>query len=140
MSSLTALFPSTRPSTQPPASPSTDSQSSLPPQRTRLSYVQEWKKAFLKDVTYKTFKLASRWSSLTTPAWSGYASGDFMLGAGMVIIQPATGKVVVCHDTKTKSYFLPKGRKDVNESLEDTAVREASEEVRANYQSLQFPV
>ncbi|KAF8918407.1 hypothetical protein CPB85DRAFT_1196867, partial [Mucidula mucida] len=69
---------------------------------------------------------------------SGYASGDFMLGAGMVIIQPATGKVVVCHDTKTKSYFLPKGRKDVNESLEDTAVREASEE--SGYPVRHFPL
>lgn len=48
----------------------------------------------------------------------------------MVIIQPSTGQVVLVHDTDTKSWFFPKGRKDRGESLEQTALREAYEEVR----------
>ena len=47
----------------------------------------------------------------------------------MVIIQPETEKIVVVYDTKRKVWFLPKGRKDVGESLEQTALREAYEEV-----------
>ena len=56
-------------------------------------------------------------------------ASDFLLGAGMVIIQPETEKIVVVYDTKRKVWFLPKGRKDVGESLEQTALREAYEEV-----------
>ena len=58
-----------------------------------------------------------------------YAS-NFLLGVGMLIIQPATGKVVVVHDARAPGhYFFPKGRKDVGESLEQAVVREAYEEV-----------
>jgi 8-oxo-dGTP pyrophosphatase MutT (NUDIX family) len=53
-----------------------------------------------------------------------------MLGAGMVIIQPETSKIVVVHDEVRDRWFLPKGRKDVGESLEQAALREAYEEVR----------
>lgn len=58
-----------------------------------------------------------------------YFASDFMIGAGMVILQPSTGKIVVVHDGRTNGWFLPKGRKDVGESLEQTALREAYEEV-----------
>ncbi|KAH8822663.1 hypothetical protein DL96DRAFT_1618635 [Flagelloscypha sp. PMI_526] len=57
-----------------------------------------------------------------------YCSSDFMLGAGMVIIQPSTKKVVLVFDKSLQCFFLPKGRKDVDESLEETALREAYEE------------
>lgn len=70
-------------------------------------------------------------------------SQDFMLGAGMVIIQPTTGKVVLLREpvgpdpknpTKTLYYwFLPKGRKDRGESLEQAALREAYEEVSTTH-------
>ena len=57
----------------------------------------------------------------------------------MVIIQPATGKAVILRelhgDGQGRMYeywFLPKGRKDVGESLEQTALREAYEEVCAS--------
>ncbi len=63
-------------------------------------------------------------------------ANDFMLGAGMVIIQPSTGKMVVlsdqyqdAHGVDQVHFFLPKGRKDIGESLEQTALREAYEEV-----------
>lgn len=47
----------------------------------------------------------------------------------MVIIQPETERVVLIYDTHDKVWFLPKGRKDVGESLEEAALREAYEEV-----------
>ena len=52
-----------------------------------------------------------------------------MLGAGMVLIQPSTNKVVLLYDPSRRYWFLPKGRKDVGESLEQAALREAYEEV-----------
>jgi len=69
-------------------------------------------------------------SKNSTPAVppSLWFASDFLLGAGMVIIQPETEKIVVIYDTKSKFWFLPKGRKDVGESLEQTALREAYEE------------
>ena len=60
-----------------------------------------------------------------------FFSENFMLGAGAVIIQPSSGKVVVVQDGD--SWFLPKGRKDLGESLEQAALREAYEEVRVPY-------
>lgn len=70
-------------------------------------------------------------SERSTPAIpdSIFHATDFILGAGVVIIQPATGKVVLVTD-KRERWFLPKGRKDKGESLEQTALREAYEEVR----------
>jgi 8-oxo-dGTP pyrophosphatase MutT (NUDIX family) len=57
-----------------------------------------------------------------------FFSENFMLGAGAVIIQPSSGKVVIIQDGD--SWFLPKGRKDLGESIEQAALREAYEEVR----------
>ena len=56
-----------------------------------------------------------------------FISENFMLGAGAVIIQPSSGKVVIVQDGD--SWFLPKGRKDLGESIEQAALREAYEEV-----------
>ncbi|KAF9555735.1 hypothetical protein CPC08DRAFT_620126, partial [Agrocybe pediades] len=68
-------------------------------------------------------------------AWS---SQDFMLGAGMVIFQQNTHKIVVVHDTQTDSWFFPRGRKDTWESLEQTALREAYEESGYRVEFLQI--
>lgn len=54
---------------------------------------------------------------------------DFMLGTGMVIIQQNTDKIVVVYETKKDYWFFPRGRKDIGESLEQAALREAYEEV-----------
>ncbi|KAF9529150.1 hypothetical protein CPB83DRAFT_813005 [Crepidotus variabilis] len=66
----------------------------------------------------------------STPAVSNsaWSSQDFLLGAGMVIIQPSSKKIVVLHEKELKYWFLPRGRKDVGESLEQTALREGYEE------------
>jgi 8-oxo-dGTP pyrophosphatase MutT (NUDIX family) len=47
----------------------------------------------------------------------------------MVIIQQNTHKIVVVYETKRKYWFFPRGRKDVGESIEAAALREAYEEV-----------
>ena len=60
---------------------------------------------------------------------SFWCSQDFMLGAGMVLIQENTHKIVVVYETRKRYWFFPRGRKDIGESLEQTALREAYEEV-----------
>ncbi|KAF8816963.1 hypothetical protein BYT27DRAFT_7205352 [Phlegmacium glaucopus] len=59
---------------------------------------------------------------------SFWCSQDFMLGAGMILIQENTHKIVVVYETQKKAWFFPRGRKDIGESLEQTALREAYEE------------
>lgn len=67
----------------------------------------------------------------STPAVpdSAWCSDSFMLGAGMVLIQENTHKIVVVYDSHHKRWFFPRGRKDVGESVEQAALREAYEEV-----------
>jgi len=91
------------------------------------------------DDIFKPTKL----SDLSTPSVpnSIWSSADVLLGAGVVIIQPTSGKVVVLsHKSMRKDeetgkeyeyevFFLPKGRKNLGESLEEAAVREGYEEV-----------
>ncbi|KAJ7607353.1 NUDIX hydrolase domain-like protein [Roridomyces roridus] len=69
----------------------------------------------------------SQWSSAQVPD-SGWADENFQLGAGMVVLQQTTLKVAIIWEKKRRYWFLPKGRKDVGESLEQTALREAYEE------------
>ncbi|KAI0354272.1 hypothetical protein OH77DRAFT_1426340 [Trametes cingulata] len=88
-----------------------------------------------------------RFSEFSDPAVpdSVWFTSDFMLGSGMVVLQPSTGKVVVLREKFKDSrgrdrlyYFLPKGRKDVGESLEQAALREAYEE--SGYRVSFFPL
>ncbi|VDB88325.1 unnamed protein product [Peniophora sp. CBMAI 1063] len=66
---------------------------------------------------------------------------DFRLAASLVIIQPSSGRVVLVHDTAKNYWFLPRGRKDVGESLEEAALREGYEEsgYRATFLPLLLP-
>lgn len=76
--------------------------------------------------------------SVSQGLWSAQ---DFMLGVGMVIIQPETQKVVLCYDPRRKQYFFPKGRKDAGEAMETAVLREAYEEsgFRATFLPLYIP-
>ena len=60
-----------------------------------------------------------------------WASADFVLAAGLCILQPSTGRVVLVsvgnQEAKGVRWFLPRGRKDIGESLEVTALREGYE-------------
>ncbi|EAU88706.1 hypothetical protein CC1G_01079 [Coprinopsis cinerea okayama7 len=61
-----------------------------------------------------------------------FSSESFVLAAGSVLFRthPITHALQVCliYHTKRKTYILPKGRKDQNESMEVTAIRETYEE------------
>lgn len=87
----------------------------------------------------------SNYSTRTVPD-SSWFSADIQLGAGVVIIQPSTGKIVLLSDMfkekdangkeyEYEAYFLPKGRKDIGESLETAALREGYEEVSGSHKS-----
>ncbi|KAF7307860.1 Nudix hydrolase domain-containing protein [Mycena kentingensis (nom. inval.)] len=82
-------------------------------------------------------KPMSRWSDAPIPTCN-FADQNMLLGAGMVIFQEETDKIVVCYEQKKHYWFFPKGRKDIGESLEQTALREAYEEVRSASRSLSY--
>ena len=74
-----------------------------------------------------------QFSNKSTPAVPDnfFHATEFILGAGIVVIQPSTGKIVVVWDGEER-WFLPKGRKDKCELLDKTALREGYEEVRVS--------
>jgi 8-oxo-dGTP pyrophosphatase MutT (NUDIX family) len=125
-------------------------------------------KNYARPTSSRAANVPLRFSEWSSPAVrdSGWACQDLMLGAGMVIIQPSTNRVVVVdevitvdvevqdggnatanaqvkgkgkanvgakRETRSMTYkrrsFLPRGRKDKNESVEHAALREAFEEV-----------
>lgn len=57
------------------------------------------------------------------------APSDILIAGGVAIFHLATDRVVICYDTKNKFYFLPKGRRDVDEESRVGAEREGWEEV-----------
>lgn len=73
-------------------------------------------------------------ASTTLIAPSRWASGSFQLAAGCCMLQPSEdqsyAKVVVVYDTNDQRWFLPRGRKDVGETLEQAAFREGYEVCR----------
>ena len=58
-----------------------------------------------------------------------FNSGEITISGGVAIFHLATERVVVCYDTKHRFYFLPKGRRDVDEDGRFGAEREGWEEV-----------
>lgn len=70
----------------------------------------------------------SKWSTPAIPE-SAWRSTDFMTGVGMVIIQKKTEKIIVLYSTMMDYWFFPRGQKDIGESIEQAALREAHEEV-----------
>ncbi len=55
-------------------------------------------------------------------------SDAFAISCGTVTIDAERFKVLLIHLRKTGEYFLPKGRKNIGESLHQTALRETYEE------------
>lgn len=87
-------------------------------------------------------------AEFTPPAGTHWPSTHFVLAAGTATFQPSTAKVLVVEDTarrspnsprETWSWFLPRGRKDQGETLEQCAVRETLEEVKITITRLFLP-
>lgn len=61
------------------------------------------------------------------------SSSNFITGAGAIIFHRKSKRVVLVTDEREDQrwlgWFLPKGRKDIGESLGEAAVREGEEEV-----------
>ena len=60
--------------------------------------------------------------SLSIPA------SNFIIGCSPILFHLPTLSVVLVHDTYSNHFFLPRGRKDRNESLQSCALREGYEE------------
>lgn len=80
----------------------------------------------------------SHWPDMSTtskhpasskPVYANYASEKIVQGAGVAIFHLASERVVVCYHTRDEYWFLPKGRRNVGESIEEAACREGFEEV-----------
>ncbi|OBT49440.1 hypothetical protein VE00_00385 [Pseudogymnoascus sp. WSF 3629] len=55
-------------------------------------------------------------------------SEAFVISCGAITLDPVEKKILLIRQKKSGEIFLPKGRKNIGESLEDTAVRETYEE------------
>lgn len=68
-------------------------------------------------------------------------SSHFAISCGTVTVDLQASKVLVIYHRKTGEYLLPKGRKDINEALEATAIRETYEEtgIRCKILPLSMP-
>ena len=60
---------------------------------------------------------------------ANFDSQHLTIGAGVAIFHLATSRVVVCWHSVNNYWFLPKGRRDVNEDTSRGAEREGYEEV-----------
>lgn len=65
----------------------------------------------------------------TPPLNANFDSAHLTIGAGVAIFHVATSRVVLCYHPVMKYWFLPKGRRDVNEETARGAEREGFEEV-----------
>ena len=65
----------------------------------------------------------------TLPLYSfSLPCSNFILACTPLLFHPQTGSIVLVYDTRYNHYFLPRGRKDRNESLPACALREGFEE------------
>ncbi|KAF2486558.1 hypothetical protein BDY17DRAFT_308012 [Neohortaea acidophila] len=62
------------------------------------------------------------------PTTASFPSEKLTLAAGIAIFHLATARVVLCHHSRDKYWFLPKGRKNAGEELPAAAEREGFEE------------
>jgi 8-oxo-dGTP pyrophosphatase MutT (NUDIX family) len=76
----------------------------------------------------------------SAPIAANYPSEFLTIGGGVAIYQIRTGKVVVCYHTLEKYWFLPKGRKNANESITTAAEREGFEETGYRNRLLPIPI
>ncbi|RSM04248.1 hypothetical protein CDV31_010107 [Fusarium ambrosium] len=78
---------------------------------------------------HQNFKMASTGRSL-------HFSNQFVISCGTVSLDVKRSKVLLIRWRRTGEYVLPKGRKDIGEPLEQTALRETFEETGIQVQLL----
>lgn len=74
----------------------------------------------------------------SNPIYANYPSEKLTIGAGVAIFHIATERVVVCYHSRDQYWFLPKGRKNANESINQAAEREGFEE--SGYRNRLIPI
>ncbi|MCJ1355470.1 MAG: hypothetical protein MMC33_005462 [Icmadophila ericetorum] len=79
-------------------------------------------------------------TSLFKPITASFDSYNSMVGAGVAIFHLATSRVILCRHSAEKFWFLPKGRRDVNEESRVGAEREGFEESGYRNRLLPIPV
>lgn len=65
----------------------------------------------------------------SAPVSAIFPSENFVIGGGVAIFHVASNRVVLCYQPAEDLWFLPKGRRDVNEETVVGAEREGFEEV-----------
>ncbi|KAL8796879.1 MAG: hypothetical protein Q9195_000962 [Heterodermia aff. obscurata] len=76
--------------------------------------------------------------SSDNPVVASFDSEHLTVGAGVAIFHIASSRVVVCYHTMHGYWFLPKGRRDVNEETSAAAEREGFEE--SGYRNRLLPI
>lgn len=77
---------------------------------------------------------------MTTADRSLSFSDAFIVSCGTVTIDLAASKVLLIRSRGTGECYLPKGRKDIGESLQDAALRETWEETGVRAHLLPVPI
>ena len=67
-------------------------------------------------------------------------SDTFVISCGTITLDPAQVKMLLIRWKKNGEVFLPKGRKNIGETLEDAAVRETYEETGVRVTLLPLPI
>ena len=75
---------------------------------------------------------------ISRPVQAQFPSTNLVIGSGVAIFHVKSARVVLCYHARDEYYFLPKGRRDVNESTEQGAEREGYEE--SGYRNRLLPI
>lgn len=75
----------------------------------------------------------------SAPTCANYPSEKLTISGGVAIFHLATSRIVLCYHSRDKYYFLPKGRKNANESHYHAAEREGFEETGYRNRLLPLP-
>lgn len=74
------------------------------------------------------------------PTAANYPSENLTIGCGAAIFHLASSRVVLCYHSRDHYYFLPKGRKNANETHTSAAEREGFEETGYRNRLLPLPL
>jgi 8-oxo-dGTP pyrophosphatase MutT (NUDIX family) len=74
------------------------------------------------------------------PITASYPSSHLTIGCGAAIFHLASSRVILCYHSRDNYYFLPKGRKNANETHTAAAEREGFEETGYRNRLLPLPL